>query len=257
MEEHLQTVTGVLEMSADDCVRTLASEGKSYLEAGKRAALLEEATMENNLEIIRKAKKTFNLLWAVLKTFDTSKEDRQKAESLSEQLESDTFYEQIEAIRQASDYITQKYTELYKEKHTKRAELYSKALDYVKGFPEWVVISENPDIDNVEKDDVLNPLKARTADDLDISEEDGICKTCGATIAQLETDISIVDAIRDQVVKKIQELTSDPEEKVERVNVSKLFTGKIENEEDVEEALKRLKDILLKLVAGGAKIILE
>jgi len=257
MEEHLQTVTGVLEMSADDCVRTLASEGKSYLEAGKRAALLEEATMENNLEIIRKAKKTFNLLWAVLKTFDTSKEDRQKAESLSEQLESDTFYEQIEAIRQASDYITQKYTELYKEKHTKRAELYSKALDYVKGFPEWVVISENPDIDNVEKDAVLNPLKARTADDLDISEEDGICKTCGATIAQLETDISIVDAIRDQVVKKIQELTSDPEEKVERVNVSKLFTGKIENEEDVEEALKRLKDILLKLVAGGAKIILE
>jgi Ran GTPase-activating protein (RanGAP) involved in mRNA processing and transport len=52
-------------------------------------------------------------------------------------------------------------------------------------------------------------------------------------------------------------LTSDPEEKVERVNVSKLFTGKLENEEDVEEALNLLKDILLKLVAGGAKIILE
>ena len=104
---------------------------------------------------------------------------------------------------------------------------------------------------------MLNPVKTRSADDLDISEEDGICITCGATIAQLETDISIVAAIRDQVVKKIQELTSDPEEKVERVNISKLFTGKLENEEDVEEVLKRLKDILLKLVAGGAKIRLE
>ncbi|MEA3385971.1 MAG: hypothetical protein U9Q89_05920 [Thermodesulfobacteriota bacterium] len=69
-------------------------------------------------------------------------------------------------------------------------------------------------------------------------------------------DITVVDAIRDQVIRDVQELAA-PGEKIERVRVSTLFTGRLENPEDVEIAINQLKEHLLKLVANGAKVILE
>ena len=73
----------------------------------------------------------------------------------------------------------------------------------------------------------------------------------------METDIVAVDAIREQVIKCIQEELAEPEEKIERVRVSTLLRGKLENSDDVEAAINELREHLLKLVASGAKVILE
>src|ERR1035441_1039407 len=46
---HLEWIEGILEMAPDDCVKTLAGEGKSYLEGRKRAATLEALASAANL----------------------------------------------------------------------------------------------------------------------------------------------------------------------------------------------------------------
>lgn len=73
---------------------------------------------------------------------------------------------------------------------------------------------------------------------------------------QVETDIAAAEALRDQAMKKIQEMAA-PGEKIERVKVSTLLTGKLETPEDVEMAVNQIREHLLKLLSSGIKIILE
>jgi len=48
-----------------------------------------------------------------------------------------------------------------------------------------------------------------------------------------------------------------PEEKIERVRVSTLFSGKLETLNDVNTVIEQLRDYLEKLVSQGVKVLLE
>jgi len=256
MENHFQAVEGILDMPPDDCVKTLAGEGKGFKEARTRTSRLEEATEEQNLIIIRKAKNAYEILWPVLKERDADEKAEEKATELATLLESETFYKSIEAIKQAAQYISDKYAALYQETHKRRAEEYGTALETVKGLPEWAAIAGYPSISEVERASVIRPITERAVNDLDLSEDSAVCDNCKATIAQMETDIAAVDAIKDRVIKDVQQMAA-PGEKIERVRVSTLFTGKLETPEDVETAIGQIREHLLKLLARGIKVILE
>jgi len=249
-------VEGVLEMPPDDCVKTLAGEGKSYKDARTRAVRLEEATSEANLKIIQKAKNTYEDLWPVMKEREPDIEAEEKASELGALLESEDFYLSLEALKQASGYISNSYRDLYGAIHKTREEIYAKALETIKGLPEWAAISEDPSISESERKTLLRPVTERAVSDLNLSEGGVVCQLCKATIAQMETDIAAIDAIRLQVIKRIQEMAA-PGEKIERVRVSTIFTGKLETPEDVEAVIDQLREHLLKLLSSGIKIILE
>jgi len=255
MENHLQAVEGILDMPPDDCVKTLAGEGKGYKEARTRTSRLEEATSEHNLKIIQKAKNAYENLWPVLMKRDTDEKTGEKASEVASLLESETFYEAIEAMKQAAEYISNKYATLYQETHERRAEEYSKALDTVKGLPEWAAIAQDQSTSDAERAFVIRPITDRAVNDLDLYEESAVCNNCKATIAQMETDIAAVDAIKSRVIKDVQQMAA-PGEKIERVRVSTLFTGKLESAEDVETAIGQIREHLLKLLARGIKVIL-
>lgn len=257
IENHLQTVEGILDMSADDCVRTLAGEGKSYKDARLRAGRLAEALTDDAIELIEKAHQALKNLWPILAEHELAAKLGNHAEELSELLESEQFFESIEAIKQATAAILEAYNTLYEGIHQRRAVLYERALESVKGLPEWAIIAQDQQLSEADKAAFLSPLAQRVGGELDLSEGMVVCRRCKATVAQMETDVTAVDAIREMVIKKILEQTVEPDEKVERVRISALFTGKLENEKDVERALSTLKDYLLKIVSSGASVILE
>jgi len=256
MENHLQTVEGILDMPPDDCVKTLAGEGKSYKDTRTRALRLEEATSESNLKIIRNAKNVLENQWPVLMTKDPDEKAQEKAPELATLLDAEDFYESLGAMKQAADYLSGRYRDIYERTHKERETFYSKALETIKGLPEWAAVSQDPSITQSQRDTVLKPLIQRAALKLDLPEGAGVCRACEATVVQMETDITAVDAIRDQAIKKVQEMAA-PGEKIERVRVSTIFTGKLETEQDIDAALSKLKDHLLKLLSSGIKIILE
>jgi hypothetical protein len=249
------TVDGILEMPADDCVKTLAGEGRTYLEARTRIRKLTEATTPGKVEVIRQARRVLETQWPVLKR-DADQATIELADELKRNLESETFYEEEAAIQKASRDLSAKYGAAYSKTHSDRAHVYAAALEEIKGLTDWAALCQNPDVDEPTRDAVIAPLLARATEDLDLPKGSDVCARCRATLPQMESDISAVDAIKSQALRRLQTVLA-PQEKVAHVRVSQFFVGKMETAEDIDVALGRLREHLLKLLAEGSKVFLD
>ncbi len=258
LQSHLNTLESILDSSADDCVRTLAGEGNTYKEARIKISEFLEATSNDNLTIIENARDCLKILWPVTERHGAVEEVETAAKDLASVVNSESLYNSIESVRQASQRITEAYLDLYTKVHEERTSQFTDALEFVKGMDEYASINENPAVTETEREVILQPLSQRACRKLDLPSGEANCWNCGATVDQMETDTNVADAIRDGVVRKVQELAA-PEDKdrIERVRVSNLLAGKLETQEDVEEAIEKLREYLLKLVAGGKKVLLE
>ncbi len=256
LEEFRDTLEGILEMPTDDCVKTLAGEGKSYQEARLRMQRLNEVLTNETLDMLGKARRVLETKYPILKSRCPTDEIKTGGERLKELLEDETFYEHLDDIHQALKLLSEKYFDLYNEYHKKRFDVYSKALDRIKGRPEWVIVSSSPDFDEAR----LNSLTAQIADKMcetaELSIDSECCKHCSATIAQMESDIAAVDSFVADVIRELQKLAT-PEKKIVRFRVSSVARDVIETPEEVEEVIEQLRKQLLKLLVEDVCIVLE
>ncbi len=264
LENLLETIDGVLDMPTDDCVKTLAGEGKSYQEARLRAQRLAAALNSQNVEQLRRARRILDTQLPVLAAKAPSDDLPETASRLREMLESETFFEHLPEIRDTVQMVSQKYRDLYSQFHLKRHRRYVAAVDEIKGLPEWAQVTQNPEISDERRDALLLPLTAKVCtqeldpdeDGLDLPDGADACRRCRATVAQMESETAAVDSLKIEVIGELQKLAT-PEKKIVRVRVAD-FTGRvIESSSDVEEATARLKEHLLKLVAEDVRIVLE
>ena len=253
---HLQWVEGILDMAPDDCVKTLAGEGKSYLEGRKKAATLESLASEANLEIMKTARRVLNEQWPVFADRSPSPEFEECANELTEAFDSENVLDQLERVRQASEKLSMEYGNLYRTTFEKRNKAYETAIDHVKGLPEWATFTEDTDVTKVEQEVLLRPLMSRFGEKLDLQKGDTVCRITHATISQMESDIAAVEGLTREVILRLQKVV-EPGEKVERFRVSQHFSGKIGNKEDLDSVITALRDKLEKLLAQGCKVILE
>jgi len=253
---HLQWVEGILEMAPDDCVKTLAGEGKSYLEGRKKAAVLESLASEANLKVLDTARRVLNEQWPVLADRSPSPELEQAATELKEDFDSENVLDHLEGVRQAAETLTSEYGRLYRSTFERRNKVYETAVDHVKGLPEWAAFTKDTDVTEVERDALLKPLLSRLGEKLDLKKGDTVCRLTHATVSQMESDIAAVEGLTREVVLRLQQVVQ-PNEKVERFRVSQHFSGKIESKEDLDSVITALRDKLEKLLAQGCKVILE
>ena len=84
------------------------------------------------------------------------------------------------------------------------------------------------------------------------------CKVCGASIPIIDADLIAVEGLRNQVIRHIQKMLETDEE-VEHVRVAEVASSyqTLTTPEDVEEALEKLREHLLKLIDSGVRVILE
>ena len=254
--DHLQWVEGILDMAPDDCVKTLAGEGKSYLEGRKKAATLEKLASEDNLKVLDTARRVLSEQWPVLAERSPNSELKEPASELAEVFNSENPLDYLERARQASEILISAYGQLYLSTFEGRNKAYEAAIDHVKGLPEWAALSENTDVTEVERGALLRPLVSRLGEKLDLQKGDTVCRITHATVSQMESDIAAVESLTREVILRLQ-MAVAPEEKVERFRVSQHFSGKIESKEDLDALITALRDKLEKLLAQGCKVILE
>jgi hypothetical protein len=252
----LEWLQEILESAPDDCVRTLAFQGKTYLEKRKAVEKLIGAASDANLNSIKLARRILDEQWPLLQTRGADGDLQGQADILSMLLQSDECLYRIEKLKAAGENLSTAYRQLYTAAFDRRRKAYSEALETIKGRPEWLLFSENPDIPAEQKNAVLQPLLSRAVTEMDFPVGSTVCRRTGATLPQLESEIQAVDAIAGEVLRRLLELAA-PRETIERVSVSKLYPSRITSKEDLEEFLNALKERIEKILSQGASILLE
>ena len=236
--------------SPDDCVNTLAGGGTSLKQAHDRIRKIADCLDDKGLVALRQARQAVGQMWPQLETRGEvgRKEEVEKLKGL---LAAEDFYESLSAIGAAGKSVSTAYRTLYEKAHADRGEQFHTAIEKIKGRTEWSAVPDSM------RQQVLQPLASRCCTELDMPDGSLVCKKCGATLSQMESDLAALGGLFAQVVAQVQKLTTPPETKVQRVRVSEFFGGAMENEEQVKQAVARLQDHLLKLLDEKIKIVVE
>jgi hypothetical protein len=241
----------VLNSPSDDCVRILAGEGASFRELRDQVDAIRRATDEEGLAFLRRLRRAVRQIWPHLQNEGLDGELGDYAQTVREHLEDGTYYQVQATLKEQVVPLETAYEELYKGRHAERATAFALAADSVKGHPDWTAVPEEM------QDTLLEPLVARDHD-LDMPEGALTCQVCHASLSEMASDLAAVDGLRAKVLRRVQELTA-PEEKIESVRVTEVLgMGRtLGSEKEVEQALEELSDHVLKVIASGAKVVLE
>lgn len=250
LEDYRNTLQAVRDSASDDAVRILAGEGSSFREARDTARKVRDAVKPDNLDRIRRARAVLREMWPVLRPRAEGVPLSEGAEELNDHLESAEFYEQLSRIEELSQEISAVYRSLYLDRHTRRRAFYDEAVAALQETKEWNSLDE--EVRKV----ILTPLESRACGEPDLAKDSVACRRCRATVGQMESDLAAADELGKKAYEQLQEAIA-PEIPVERVRVAEFFDGALESPESVDAAVDRLREHLLKLVAEGARIVLE
>lgn len=257
VREQLQWAQGILEMPADDCVKTLAGDGKAYLEGRQRAMKLETLATDAKIQTIATARRVLAEQWPHIASRQPDDDLVKSAADLEARLQSDTALEEIESLRLDAESIATAYRATYTSAFEKRSKAYAVALEEVKGHPDWLILDERFADQPDQLASLIAPLTQRTEPELDLPAGATTCRRTGASLGQLQSDVEAVEAIARQVLRKVMELAAPPEEKPERIAVARLYPGRITNQKELDAFVDSLKERLEKALAQGSTIILE
>jgi len=253
LSDHQRTLEGILGNAPDDCVRTLANEGKSYKGARERVSRIAAAMTEANLDIIRGARLTLQQeVPALARRWAGDEPLREVAERLKSNLEADSFYDRLPEIGQDNNTLEKAYEKLYSGVHQRRGEAFEKAIEMIKGLPEWPALAT--DI----RSSILMPLTLRFCPEMERSDSgDAVCSRCRAGVEQMESDITAAESLKKEALKRVEEALAEPGERVEYVRVADFFPGSITSSEELEKALGELREHISRLLTEGVRIVLE
>jgi len=252
LQEYHTTLETILNSASDDCVNILAGEGASFQELRDQVAAIRKATDERGLALLRRMRTAVQRIWPALKAEGLDGDLAAQAEILERRLADGTYYQASAELEGALAALETAYRSLYQERHDQRQAAYKEALDEVRAQPNWPLMPEEMQAAT------LKPLSERADHDLDLPEGALACRVCGASLAQMASDLAAVAGLRSNVLLRVQELTA-PEETVERVRVSDVagVGTTLNTPEEVEELLGELRSYLLRLIASGVKVVLE
>jgi len=250
LDDYRNTLQVIHDSASDDAVRILAGEGSSFREARDRAGRIRDAVGPDNLERVRRARTVLREMWPVLRPRAEGAILIAKADELDTLLDSDEFYEQLTRIEELSREISSAYRSLYLDLHTLRRGSYDSVVTALRELKEW------EQLENETRDGILAPLTRRACEEADLPEGSVTCRRCGATVGQMDSDLAAAEDLGKKAYEQLQEALA-PEVPIERVRVSAFFDGSLESPESVDAAVDRLREHLLKLVAEGARIVLE
>lgn len=249
LEEHETALRGILESASDDCVRTLAGEGRTFKESMERARRIGEALEGPAFDALRAAQRALEHLWPVVRDQDGF-ERQGLVEELSGLVEDPAFYEHTPRMVELTGTIQQAYGEIYDQLHERRQSVIERESDLVKNKPEWPTLAEEVRLP------LLAPLSNRGCGGLERAPGVVVCEACHATVPQMDSDIVAAPALRAGIVAKLQQLAA-PEKRVARLRMAELCPKPLEKQEDVEAFVAELTSQLMKLLAEGASIVVE
>jgi hypothetical protein len=150
----------------------------------------------------------------------------------------ESFYRELAAIDQHAKALENAFQARLQQALDARFQAYQVALEQLHGTPGWGQVAEE------QRDRIAEPLAAYT-----------VTQPGNAAIPQLRADLDACPARRDKAIEELLRLIDG--NRVVKVSASSYFSGGVENEEQLDQALGGLKEQCLELIAAGKKVLVQ
>jgi hypothetical protein len=256
LTEFQQTLLGIQASASDDSVRILTETGPLFQQSRERVQRLREALDGKAIALLRQARQATGPVWQRLGARNPAPEVAESVEALQGLLGSEEFADSLAVIKKHTAKVQDAYKAAYLDLFDRRAGAYEGAIEEIKNRPEWEpVVATRQEV----AETLLSPLRARVGSKDDRTQVESGATLGASSLAEMESDLAAVEALKAAVLVKVQELAYGGKEAApaRRVRVSGLFNRPIQSQADLDAAIQQLRDALQKLIDEGAAIILE
>ena len=224
----------------DHVILTFSSAYKELKEAIKRGAELAQVLTEPRLHDIGRARHVLDHLWPFLSEEpDLEDQNREHAEKLKDLMERETFFRELASINQHSLALEQEHKRRHHAAAEARAAAYTAATQTLKSTPGWEQLGED------RQRRMAEPLESRAV----------IENTESMTIRLLRSDL---DACSSRLSSTVEEMLRVIDgNRIVCVSASNYFSGGIETEEQLDQALAGLQEQCLGLIGAGKKVLVQ
>ena len=224
----------------DHAILTFNSAYKELKEAIKRGAELSQVLTETRLHDIGRARKALDVVWPFLKEEpDLASDDRDHAEKLADLMAKESFFREIAVIDQHACALEHEHKRRHEEAARARAAAYENAAKKLRSTPGWDQLGE----DHHER--VSGPLVSRATTD----------GTASMDIPLLRSDLAACSGRLSTAIEEMLRIVDGT--RIVRIAASGYFTGGIETEEQLDQALSGLKEQCLELIGAGKKVLVQ
>lgn len=220
-----------------DCpaIQEFSATYKVLKEAIARAHNLASALTEPRLADLDRARRVLDVDWAFLTTEpDLDPSFRDKADSLTDHLQRETFFRDLPVIEQLATALGKEHARRRDEALDARVAAYEKALQELVSTQGWETLDE--------------PTRARLSAPL----RRGTERDETTRIPQLRADLDACPTRLSQAIAEVHRLVEG--ERVAHVSLGSFFAGGVETEEQLDAALEGIREECAKLIGAGKKV---
>lgn len=235
----LSNVVGFRRQRDCQALKAFTACHQELKDAIKRGAELANALTEPALHDIARARKALDSLWPFLQQEpDLADDDREHAAKLADLMARESFYRELAAIDQHTKALENAFQARLQHALDARSQAYQAALEQLHGTPGWGQVAEE------QRDRIAEPLATYT-----------VAKASSHSIPQLRADLDACPVRRDKAIEELLRLIDG--NRVVKVSASSYFSGGVENEEQLDQALGGLKEQCLELIGAGKKVLVQ
>ncbi len=224
----------------EEVILSFAGSHARLKDALLRAGDIAKSIGEPQIVMLTGAQKSLSKYWPFLCAEPSvSDDDRLVAKELEDLLQKETFYKELPIIDQHSSRIQKLYKELFSATVANRSIKYKAALSRVNSIPGC------GELDEERKERVTRELATRAADQVDES----------VPIGQLRADIDACEKRLSDAIAELHRLLEG--DRIVRVNASQYFSNGIDTEEQLDDALKNLREECVHHIAKNRRILID
>lgn len=225
--------------SEENAIGTFNASHRGIKDAIKRASELGRALTEPRLHNLDRARQAIEIAWPVLKDeLGVGPDLKSRATELSDLLARETFYRDLPAIEQHARAIEAEYARRFDDAQQARVDAYTKALGQLTSQAEWLEVAEEA------RQEIAAPL---------VAGQQPLPRT--ASLALLRSDRDACEARLRGAIRRLQEIVEG--ERLAAVQVQSYFAGGIETEEQLDAALRGLREECARLIGAGKKVVVS
>jgi hypothetical protein len=256
LEDWLSALDGVLANEADDCVRTLAGEGRTLREQREQAHRIQSFLTDVNLALVGQARRLLDGQAALLAR--DAGEPVPAAAVIADCLADQKLPSRAGELAVAVKSVDAAYRARFAELHERRNVDYSAAIERIRAHADFRALEPET------AEPVLSRLQRRAVDGFQLPEGASADPATGDTLAILAQDLDLLSALEAGALAELGRLRRQQEPEEEPVEVVRLgdFLPKLQplsdfSDQEIEDALDKLRQKLYALRELKRRVIWE